>query len=82
MNGIVLVALLSAMNADIYGSSRMAYSLITRGQGPKAFGKVSGGVPRLAVIASSGFGFFAVLLSYWWPETVFAGREDVWPSRP
>jgi L-asparagine transporter-like permease len=51
MNVIVLVALLSAMNANIYGSSRMAYSLITRGQGPKALGNVSGGVPRRAVIA-------------------------------
>lgn len=71
MNVIVLIALLSAMNANIYGSSRMAYSLIARGQGPKALGKVSGGVPRRAVIASSAFGFVAVLLSYWWPETVF-----------
>ncbi|WP_460073052.1 amino acid permease [Streptomyces sp. YKOK-I1] len=72
MKVIVLIALLSAMNANIYGSSRMAYSLTSRGQGPKALGKVSGGVPRRAVIASSGFGFLAVLLSYWWPQTVFA----------
>ena len=71
MNVIVLVALLSAMNANIYGSSRMAYSLIARGHGPKALGKVSAGVPRRAVIASSAFGFIAVLLSYWWPQTVF-----------
>ncbi|NJP82770.1 amino acid permease, partial [Streptomyces sp. AA8] len=41
-------------------------------QGPKALGKVSGGVPRRAVLASSAFGFFAVLLSYWYPTTVFA----------
>ncbi|MEX2984058.1 amino acid permease [Streptomyces sp. C36] len=72
MNVVVLVALLSAMNANIYGSSRMAYSLVSRGQGPKALGKVSGGVPRRAVLASSAFGFVAVLLSYWWPTTVFA----------
>ncbi|MEU1375113.1 amino acid permease [Streptomyces triculaminicus] len=72
MNVVVLVALLSAMNANIYGSSRMAYSLVSRGQGPKALGKVSGGVPRRAVLASSAFGFAAVLLSYWWPTTVFA----------
>ncbi|MEU3356005.1 amino acid permease [Streptomyces sp. NPDC037389] len=72
MNVVVLIALLSAMNANIYGSSRMAYSLVARGQGPKALGKVSGGVPRRAVLASSAFGFFAVLLSYWYPTTVFA----------
>ncbi|GAA0477164.1 amino acid permease [Streptomyces sp. NPDC046215] len=72
MNVVVLIALLSAMNANIYGSSRMAYSLVSRGQGPKALGKVSGQVPRRAVLASSAFGFAAVLLSYWWPTTVFA----------
>ncbi|MEU5427890.1 amino acid permease [Streptomyces olivoreticuli] len=72
MNVVVLIALLSAMNANIYGSSRMAYSLVSRGQGPKALGKVSRGVPRRAVLASSAFGFFAVLLSYWYPTTVFA----------
>ncbi|MEU7135062.1 amino acid permease [Streptomyces sp. NPDC046261] len=72
MNVVVLIALLSAMNANIYGSSRMAYSLVSRGQGPKFLAKVSGGVPRRAVLASSAFGFFAVLLSYWYPTTVFA----------
>ncbi|MEW2576355.1 amino acid permease [Streptomyces syringium] len=72
MNVVILIALLSAMNANIYGSSRMAYSLVARGQGPKALGRVTGGVPRRAVLASSAFGFFAVLLSFWWPTTVFA----------
>jgi GABA permease len=72
MNVVVLIALLSAMNANIYGSSRMAYSLVQRGQGPKALARTSGGVPRLAVLASAAFGFLAVLLSYWWPTTVFS----------
>ncbi|MFC4493313.1 amino acid permease [Streptomyces ovatisporus] len=72
MNTVVLVALLSAMNANIYGASRMAFSLIARGQGPRFLGRVSAsGVPRRAVIASSVFGFVAVLLNFWWPETVF-----------
>ncbi|MFD6227799.1 amino acid permease [Streptomyces sp. NPDC060232] len=72
MNVVILIALLSAMNANIYGSSRMAYSLVSRGQGPKALGKVTGRVPRRAVLASSGFGFVTVLLSYWYPDTLFA----------
>jgi L-asparagine transporter-like permease len=73
MNVVVLVALLSAMNANIYGASRMSYSLVTRGEGPAFLGRISGGgVPRRAVLASSAFGFFAVLLSFWWPDTVFA----------
>ncbi|MEV5488872.1 amino acid permease [Streptomyces bobili] len=72
MNVVVLVALLSAMNANIYGSSRIAYSLVERGQGPKALGRVSGGVPRTAVLVSCVFGFGCVLLSYWRPDDVFA----------
>ncbi|WKV73940.1 amino acid permease [Streptomyces sp. PCS3-D2] len=72
MNVVILIALLSAMNANIYGSSRMAHSLVSRGQGPRALGRVAGGVPRRAVLASSGFGFATVLLSYWYPDTLFA----------
>ncbi|MFF7975586.1 amino acid permease [Streptomyces sp. NPDC007905] len=71
MNVVILVALLSAMNANIYGSSRIAYSLVERGQGPKVLAKVSGGVPRAAVLTSSVFGFVCVLLSYWRPNDVF-----------
>ncbi|WP_405742035.1 amino acid permease [Streptomyces sp. NBC_01525] len=71
MNVVILVALLSAMNANIYGSSRMAFSLTSRGQGPAFLGKVSGGVPRRAVVFCSAFGFLAVLFSFWWPTTVF-----------
>ncbi|WP_344575862.1 amino acid permease [Streptomyces lunalinharesii] len=71
MNVVILIALLSAVNANIYGSSRMAYSLIARGQGPAFLGKVSSGVPRRTVLLCAMFGFFAVLLSFWWPTTVF-----------
>ncbi|MFH8799518.1 amino acid permease [Streptomyces sp. NPDC017936] len=71
MNVVVLVALLSAMNANIYGSSRIAYSLVERGQGPRALGRVSAGVPRTAVLVSCVFGFVCVLLSYWRPDDVF-----------
>ncbi|APE21645.1 MULTISPECIES: amino acid permease [Streptomyces] len=71
MNVVVLVALLSAMNANIYGASRMAGSLVSRGQGPKALGRTFGGVPRPAVLVSSVCGFGCVLLSYWRPDDVF-----------
>ncbi|MEW2633392.1 amino acid permease [Streptomyces sp. NPDC048389] len=71
MNVVVLIALLSAMNANIYGASRMACSLVARDQGPKALGRVFGGVPRVAVVVSSVFGFLCVLLSYWRPDDVF-----------
>ncbi|MFF1465099.1 amino acid permease [Streptomyces sp. NPDC058330] len=71
MNVVILIALLSAMNANIYGASRMACSLVARGQGPKRLGTVSSGVPRTAVLVSSLFGFLCVLLSYWRPDDVF-----------
>ncbi|MFG2308625.1 amino acid permease [Streptomyces sp. NPDC048566] len=71
MNVVILVALLSAMNANIYGSSRIAYSLVRRGQGPKVLGRVSAGVPRVAVLVSCVFGFACVVLSYWRPDDVF-----------
>ncbi|WP_151773231.1 amino acid permease [Streptomyces abyssomicinicus] len=72
MNVVVLIALLSAMNANTYTASRVAFSLVRRGKGPKALGRVTGGVPRAAVLASSAFGFLCVLLSYWRPDDVFA----------
>ncbi|KQW15437.1 amino acid permease [Streptomyces sp. Root369] len=71
MNVVVLIALLSAMNANVYGSSRIAYSLVERGLGPRILGRVFGGVPRVAVLASSVFGFVCVVLSYWRPDDVF-----------
>ncbi|MFI7007491.1 amino acid permease [Streptomyces sp. NPDC050145] len=72
MNVVVLIALLSAMNANIYGASRMAGSLVARGMGPKIVGRISGGVPRVAVALSAAFGFVCVLLSYWRPNDIFA----------
>ncbi|MCQ9136197.1 MULTISPECIES: amino acid permease [Streptomyces] len=71
MNVVVLAALLSAMNANVYGASRIAHSLVARGQGPKALGRVSGGAPRVAVLASCVFGFGCVALSHWRPDDVF-----------
>jgi aromatic amino acid permease len=71
MDVVIFVALLSAMNANIYGSSRIAFSLVERGQGPKVLARLSGGVPRIAVVASSVLGFVCVLLSYWRPDDIF-----------
>ncbi|GAA2336070.1 amino acid permease [Streptomyces kunmingensis] len=71
MNIVVFVALLSALNANLYGSSRMVFSLAERDEAPKALLKVDGGVPRRAVLASVAFGFVSVLLNLEWPDTVF-----------
>ncbi|MFD0355952.1 amino acid permease [Streptomyces sp. NPDC127110] len=72
MNIVVFVALLSALNANLYGSSRMVFSLAERGEAPKSLLKVSGsGVPTRAVLASVAFGFVSVVLNLLWPDTVF-----------
>ncbi|MFD6533242.1 amino acid permease [Streptomyces sp. NPDC060184] len=77
MNVVIFVALLSALNANLYGSSRMIFSLAERGEAPRGLLKVSGvtrhggGVPRRAVLASVAFGFVSVLLNLAWPDTVF-----------
>ncbi|WP_328315205.1 amino acid permease [Streptomyces sp. NBC_00442] len=72
MNIVVFVALLSALNANLYGSSRMIFSLAERGEAPKGLLKVAGGgVPRRAVLASVAFGFVSVLLNLKWPDSVF-----------
>ncbi|MGW6389589.1 amino acid permease [Streptomyces sp. NPDC055103] len=71
MKAVVLVALLSAMNANIYGSSRMLYALVGRGDAPRPLGRLRKGVPYAAVLASAAFGFVSVVLSLLWPRTVF-----------
>jgi AAT family amino acid transporter len=71
MSLIVVMALLSAMNANIYGASRMAYSLGERGLAPLASVRTSAaGVPYVAVLASVAFGFVTVALNWAFPETV------------
>ncbi|MFG3494140.1 amino acid permease [Streptomyces sp. NPDC047928] len=72
MDIVVFVALLSALNANLYGASRMVFSLAERGEAPRALLTVSeGGVPRRAVLASVAFGFVSVLLNLKWPDSVF-----------
>ncbi|MFD4175811.1 amino acid permease [Streptomyces anulatus] len=53
MNIVVFVALLSALNANLYGSSRMVFSLAERGEAPRGLLKVSGGGSREATGAGS-----------------------------
>lgn len=73
MNVVVLVAVLSALNANLYGASRMLHSLSLRREAPAALLKLGrGGVPQRAVVASVGFGFLSVILSAVWPTTIFS----------
>lgn len=68
---LIVVALLSAMNANIYGASRMLYSLGHRKMAPTLVTTVTGqGVPANAVIWSVSFSFIAVGLNWVWPDAV------------
>lgn len=58
ISAIVVIALLSALNANLYAGSRMIFSLAARGNAPAFLARVSEhGVPRIAVIASVLVGF-------------------------
>src|SRR5690606_28749844 len=68
---VVVVALLSAFNANVYGTSRMAYSLAGRGDGPRALRRVSRrDVPWVSVLVSVFFALVAVGLNWLLPEAL------------
>lgn len=68
MEAIIVLALLSAFNAQIYGTSRMAFQLAREGDAPRWLGVTNGnGVPTNAVILSVVFAFAAVGLQMWNP---------------
>jgi AAT family amino acid transporter len=68
---VAVIALLSALNANLYGASRMIFSLAERGEAPRGLARVNRRmVPLVAVLASVTFGFFATLLELWFPERV------------
>lgn len=78
MSLIVVIALLSAMNANIYGASRMAFSLGERGLAPLTITRTSDkGVPYVAVLASVAFGFVTVGLNWAFPDVVLPALLNV-----
>ncbi|GAA4516611.1 amino acid permease [Brevibacterium yomogidense] len=68
---IIVAALLSSLNANVYGASRMFYSLAQRGMAPRRLGTLNErAVPTAGVWMSVAFGFVAVGLNYFWAEEV------------
>jgi aromatic amino acid permease len=71
MEVVVVVALLSAFNANVYGTSRMAYSLAQRGDGPAGLLRVDRrDVPVAAVGLSIACALVSVLLNRLLPEAL------------
>jgi GABA permease len=69
---VILTAVASCLNSALYTASRMAYSLSSRGDAPRAWSKVrSNGVPATAIIASSVVGFLGVIGNYVLPGEIF-----------
>ncbi|HET8878432.1 MAG TPA: amino acid permease [Arthrobacter sp.] len=68
---VAVVALLSALNANLYGASRMAYSLSQRGEAPRALSRLNAArVPVVAVAISVAFGFLAAVLELLFPDRI------------
>lgn len=68
---VAVVALLSALNANLYGASRMVYSLAERAEAPRFLTRLSRArVPMLAVGVSVAFGFIATVLELLFPERI------------
>lgn len=68
---IAVIALLSALNANLYGASRMIFSLAQRREAPALLGWADRRqVPVLAVLASVLFGFVATVLELLFPDRV------------
>ncbi|WKD57886.1 GABA permease [Corynebacterium capitovis DSM 44611] len=73
MEAVIAVALLSACNTQIYGSSRFLHDLALRGDAPAYFRATdSRGVPVRGVVVSVLFGLVAVGLQYWNPPGLLA----------
>jgi len=72
MRGVILTAVLSALNSGLFGSSRMLMALSRRGDAPRALSWLSSlGVPVPAILTGTVFGYCAVIMSYVSPDTVF-----------
>lgn len=73
MEVVIVIALLSACNTQIYGTSRFLHNLAQRGDAPDFFAATdSRSVPMRAVVVSVFFGFVAVALQYWNPPGLLA----------
>jgi GABA permease len=77
MNGIILTAVLSALNSGLFASSRMLMALATRGDAPVALSRLNvRGVPTRAILLGTAFGYAAVVMNYVSPDHVFAFLVD------
>lgn len=69
---VILVAVLSVLNAGLYTSSRLLFVLGSRGEAPQALTTVNRrGVPMTGVLACTVVGYACVVIAAISPDTVF-----------
>ncbi|WP_273820474.1 amino acid permease [Pseudomonas asplenii] len=72
LTAVILVAVLSVLNAGLYTSSRLLYVLASNDEAPRWIAAVNRkGVPVRGVIASTLVGYGCVVIAALWPDTVF-----------
>lgn len=73
MRVLVLVAVLSSLNAGLYSASRIVFALTRHGDAPTGLTRLSRrGVPRRAILLATVLGYGSVAMAYISPETVFS----------
>lgn len=69
---VVITAALSSLNAGLYSTGRIMYSLSKAGSAPQWAGRVTkGGVPYGGILLTTGVALFGVVLNYLVPEAAF-----------
>jgi len=69
---VVLTAAASSCNSGLFSTGRMLWTLAQRGQGPRAFGRLSAQrVPAAGIHASAAVMLIGVVLNYLVPKEVF-----------
>ena len=78
LNFVVLVAALSAMNSQLYTTSRMMFSLSRAKQAPKMFGATNAdGVPVATILVSSLGAAVAMFINAFWPKESFVWMMSI-----
>ncbi len=75
---VVITAASSSCNSGLFSTGRMLWSLAQRGQGPRAFARLSPQqVPAAGIHASAALMLLGVVLNYYVPERVFTWVTSV-----
>ncbi len=70
-NGVILLAVLSAMNAGMFATDRVLAGLARAGDAPHLLERMPHGIPRGANAVTGGLLLIVTLLTYFLPKTAF-----------